>query len=307
MPLLISHFFDCCIRGQLYISEIAQNGNKYENLYLFLEEKYFLEKCGNPKVFAIIPKEKKEIRQQHLGSLLMGETIYPNGEDFGEIIDKQIMDKIKDDNGMGQYDRAFVCASTSVVLQLQAQKDSIMSIGARIKELAITAFYIELILFEEATINLVKNSITSFFDKQHEDDIDSFLGQIDRIYDEYSKAIYYVDLNLNYPSSQSSISMLRTAFNIEALVQTMEKSKDHLQNSFEVKSSIKDRFESRVLNLILLFLTVLQGVYIVFPMLFESNKAIDRKKVIGIGLVTLIVLIFVMIGKLNRKRKKRRA
>lgn len=67
----------------------------------------------------MIPKEKNCLNKKQLGAVLLSETIYEEGEDFGEFTDAEILKLTNSETGMGQYSRAFVVAHTNVLLDFE--------------------------------------------------------------------------------------------------------------------------------------------------------------------------------------------
>lgn len=146
-PFLLSHFLDNIVRNQLMV--IEENGEAV-NLYAYMQEKWGLNASGTPKSYEMIPKEKNCLNKKQLGAVLLSETIYEEGEDFGEFTDAEILKLTNSETGMGQYSRAFVVAHTNVLLDFE--KDLRGTIQARMYNAAFTCFYVELLMFEEAAL-----------------------------------------------------------------------------------------------------------------------------------------------------------
>ncbi len=250
-PFLISHLMDNVIRNQLLLRE----GNVWRNLFDYLKNRFGLVKRGSAKIFVTIPKDRSCLKDSQIASLLAAETIYPDGEELGGIIDEEILAPIQSRVGMGQYDRAFVCAYTNVLLQFCP--DFCACIRDRLCEEAITLFYIELILFEEAAIHIADNEIIAAFSMHGEFSPVEFLKKVDSIYDSYSKTIDFWDIQVNYPTSQKSIHMLRQAFQIHEQLEYMKRNQEQLQTVFDTKCDLIDRKESRRMDMSLAILSIL--------------------------------------------------
>jgi len=135
-PFLLSHFMDNVIRNHIYF----RDGNQDINLFNYLEE-LGIHKRGTAKLFVTIPQEKgaeNGLKNEHIASLIMSETIYPDGEELGTVIDEKILEITTSEKGMGQYNRAFVCAHTNVLMQFIGK--SFNSVSDRMSELAVTFF-----------------------------------------------------------------------------------------------------------------------------------------------------------------------
>lgn len=249
-PFLISQLLDNIIRNQVTVDI----DGKQINLFDYLNTTYGIVRRGTPKSFVVIPKEKTCLRNSQLASLLASETIYPDGETYGEIIDSEIVSAAKSELGMGQYSRAYVAAYTNVVLQFNS--DSYLTLRERLYEESITLFYIELILFEEASIHIADREIIKLFTSANVANPVDFLEHVDRIYDDYSKTIDFWDIQVNYPTSQKSIDMLRSAFKIDKKLEYMKRNQEQLQVVFNTKCDIIDRKDSKRIDKSLALLSV---------------------------------------------------
>ena len=265
-PFLLSHLLDNTIRNQILICvddfDKSNKKEKYINLYDFLESYLGIYKRGSPKTFINLPYEKDKMECCELASLLMSETIYSNDEELGRFIDQDIMKIVESENGMGQYDRGFVAAATNVLLYFAPILRT--SIEERILEEAITAFYIELLTLEEAATEIANNSIIKLLTNVSYVEINDFLQETHLIFNKYVKTMVFWDVKMNYPSSKKSMTMLRTAFEIEENIKNFEKNQKELRNLFETKRDIIDRMESTMLNYIILFLTLIQGIQLFY-------------------------------------------
>ena len=250
-PFLVSHLFDNVIRNQILVEAQGQLLNFYE----YIKAEYDLIKRGTPKIFSIFPCSKSRLTDSQLASLLFCETIYPDGEVFGSIIDEDLLAITGSETGMGQYDRAFVCAYTNAIFQFSECFAG--SVPDRLCEASITLFYVELILFEEAAIQIADRAIINLFTYRDSDDPVDFLAKVDAIYDDYTKTIDFWDTKVNYPSSQKSIDMLRKAFRIRGQLEEMKRNQEQLQITFQTKSDMVDRIEAKRMNTSLAILSVL--------------------------------------------------
>ena len=308
-PFLLSHLLDNTIRNQILICvddfDKSNKKEKYINLYDFLESYLGIYKRGSPKTFINLPYEKDKMECCELASLLMSETIYSNDEELGRFIDQDIMKIVESENGMGQYDRGFVAAATNVLLYFAPILRT--SIEERILEEAITAFYIELLTLEEAATEIANNSIIKLLTNVSYVEINDFLQETHLIFNKYVKTMVFWDVKMNYPSSKKSMTMLRTAFEIEENIKNFEKNQKELRNLFETKRDIIDRMESTMLNYIILFLTLIQGISIILPMIFGgTNFPINQIYGVGIFTFSFIVYIFARKYRLRKIFKNRK-
>ena len=250
-PFLLSHLMDNVISNQLMLYD----GDRQINVYDYLYKYYGIIKRGTPKIFVVIPKSRDCLSESQVASLFASETIYPDGENFGKIVDPEILGIAASEYGMGQYDRAFVGAYNNVVLEFCPDfRDTLLN---RMGEEAITLFYIELILYEEAAIHIADQEIIRLCTCDSISDPVDFLSRVDAIYDDYSRTIDFWDIQVNYPTSQKSIEMLRTAFRIKYQQECMHRNQEQLQTVFNTKCDIIDRRDSRRMNSSLAVISVL--------------------------------------------------
>lgn len=251
-PFLVSHLFDNVISNR---AVVISDGEEAVNFYDYIERHYGCIRRGTPKIFAVFPADRHTLSDSQMASLLACETIYPAGENFGKIIDRDIVAAVESPTGMGQYDRAFVCAYRNAVLQFS--KDFSGSLRERLFEESITLFYVELILFEEAAIHMADRGIMDLFSSEDARDPVAFLERVDAIYDAYSGTIDFWDARVNYPTSQKSIAMLREAFAIREQLEDMRRNQKQLKTVFETKCDLIDRKDSRRMDVSLAILSAL--------------------------------------------------
>jgi len=294
-PFLLSHFMDNVIRNHIYMLD---DNNEFVSLFNTLE-KYGIRKRGTSKIFATIPQSKNCLTNAQIASLIMSETIYSSDEDLGAVIDEEILSISESSKGMGQYDRAFVCVHTNVFIQFCENFHA--TVMARLHEEAITFFYIELLVLEEAAIQILEHNIVACLSEVKAMSPKKFLARTLHIHRQYAKTIEFWDIQVKYPSSRKSVSMIRTAFKINEQLERLNRDSEELKIVFEAQRDIMDRTEASMLNYIILFLTLIQGLSIVAPALFFGDEFISPNKIIG---STMIVTIVVLYGLLKRIRRK---
>jgi len=250
-PFLLSHYMDNVIKNQL---QILHNGI-WLNIFEFFRLEYHLTKRGTPKIYAVIPNEKSCLAENQLASLLAAETIYPDGENFGNIIDRDILAAVTSATGMGQYDRGFFCAYTNVMLQFSP--DLFCSLQERIAEESIALFYTELLLLEEAAIKIADDSMIGLLSVDRVEDPVLFLQEAEKIYNHYSGTIPFWDVQVNYPTSRKSMQMIREAFQIPQMLEQMQRTREHMQTVFDTTSEMIDRKDSIRVNSSLTIISML--------------------------------------------------
>lgn len=292
LPFLLSHFLDNVIRNQLMV----RKNDNWVNFYEMINIDFGLIKRGSPKAFVNIHKDRSELSDNILSSLLFLETIYAEDEGMGCIVDKDILQLLGDKNGLGQYKYASVYAYSNIVLQISSKFSS--TVYDRIASESITLFYIELVLFEESAICITNEQITDFFSQKQNRLPNNALRTINRIFKDYSKTIEFWDIQVNYPSSKKSLKMIRDAFGIEGLLKRLERNQNQLQQLFETQRDILDRIEASMLNYIVLTLTLLQLVTILLPFVFTTPELITSPKAFVFSGMAVVLIVFSLAKRL---------
>ena len=305
-PFLLSYLLDNVVRNQLMVA--TQDGMK--NLYEHMLENWSLKISGTPKSYVTIPKDKESLDSQQLAALLMSETIYEEGEDFSKIVDKGIIQIVEEPNGMGQYDIAYVGVTLNTFIQFYPSYSG--SMQYRLFWNSVTAFYIELILFEEAAVTRFNRSLVELMSDANKDLPEAFLEKNRGITNEYLRSVEFWDVQLNYPSSQRSIKMIREAFNENDLLSRMERYQTQVQNIFEINRELVDREAEKAekksndnMNFILFVLTIVSTISAIYGIVdciinYTHENPIQNVFPIITNLIVIIVMIAIYLYK---KRK----
>ena len=152
-------------------------------------------------------------------------------------------------------DGLYLLGLADVVLQFSP--DFKGSVRQRLEEESITLFYMELILLEEAAIHIADREIIKLFSSNSITEPIEFLKKVDVIYDDYCKTTDFWDIQVNYPTSQKSIDMLRNAFHIKDQLEFMQRNQSQLQTVFDTKCDIIDRRDSKRMDVSLAIISVL--------------------------------------------------
>lgn len=177
------------------------------------------------------------------GAVLLSETIYEEGEDFGEFTDAEILKLTNSETGMGQYSRAFVVAHTNVLLDFE--KDLRGTIQARMYNAAFTCFYVELLMFEEAALTCFNKELIDLMAEVMRIEPTEFLTRARTITNRYLNTVDFWNVSVNYPSSQKSLQMIRKSFLIDDLKEKMEYNQKQVGNIFDINREIVDRQEAK--------------------------------------------------------------
>lgn len=240
--LVLTQLLDSVSRNQLNIE--CPDG--LENLYQYLKRELDIEKRGTAKSFITLPQNRNTVDDDLLASILFCETHYAENESLGTVADNVIVEKLKSEHGIAQYNYACVYAHTNVVIQMS---DTLVgSIAERITRESITLFYIELILFEEAAIQIANHRIVNFLTQLDDYVPSSVLKQINAIVSDHVRTIEFWDIQMNYPSSKKSVDDIREAFHIQKELELIERNKAQLLTIYQTRSDIIDRKEAAILS-----------------------------------------------------------
>lgn len=308
-PFLVSHLMDNVIRNQVTVL----SDGRWINLYEHLKTRFSITKRGTPKIYVVLPVDRACLKTSQIASLLASETIYPDAEEYGQIIDPEILQIAGSEQGMGQYDRAFICAYTNVMLQFSP--DLRATLRDRMCESSIALFYIELILFEEAAIGIADRRMVELFTSAAMEDPVDFLRRVDRINDSYTNTVDFWDVQVNYPTSQRSMRMLRSAFRIEEKLEALRRDQEQLQTVFDTKCDIIDRQEAKrmerslaVLSVLAIFSAWIDGhdylatwTDLLPPALIQILQKALFAAILFIGITTAIRLF----GNRNKRKKRK--
>lgn len=291
--LLISQLLDSVSRNQLSIIADENNPEHTINFYSYLAQ-FKIYKKGSAKAFLTIPKKKKDVPDDLLASLLFCETFYNDGEMLGKVVDKEITGLLSDEQGIAQYNYASVYTYSNILLQMSESLSG--SLTTRIVKESVTLFYIELLLFEEAAINIANDEIIKFLTNLDEYSPKVVLRSINVIVSEHVKSIDFWDIQMNYPSSKKSIDDIRKAFKIENLRDIIERNLKQLLMIYDTRSDIIDKTESSILSTIGAVLTILSVISLIM----------DPSQWKSLGIAGFIVGLFIVLKSLLFKRALKR-
>lgn len=298
----ITQYLDNVSRHQIVIS---RNGEEM-NLYEFLDKGFSITKSGNPKSFITVA-DGYPITKGILASILFGETYYPSEEGMGNIKDREIL-QIIDQGGSGQYEYAQIYAYRNVMIQIT--KNFGWTISERLKQETITAFYIEMILMHEAAVSQANSHVMTLLtdNSSNYKSKNYYLNIINHINIEYSKSIMFWDTEMNYPSSQKSVDMIKEAFNHKSLMDTYNRNIEFINFMVDIQANIMENSESSTLNFIVLVLTVLQIIssFSAFYGISDGLSNVTLLKGLSIGLTIILpfLILYLIKRKVSRKMIK---
>lgn len=235
---LITQLLDSVSRNQLYVK--IDEG--YRNLYGYLYSRFKIRKKGVARNFLTVMDRRDNIQDDLLASMLFCETLYEDGECLGKVVDEEVVAILSSRNGNAQYNYATVYTYRNILLQMS---DSFQGkLYDRIYMESVTLFYIELILFEEAAIEIANDEIIRFLGTIDDYSPRNALKKINTVLSEHLKSIEFWNIQVNYPSSQKSIDDIRTAFHMDETRKMIGRNQKELQMIYEMRSDIVDKAEA---------------------------------------------------------------
>ena len=275
--LLITQLLDSTSRNQINVL----NKGESLNFYKYLETEFGIEKKGSAKSFLTIPQNRKEVPQDFLASVLFAETLYEEGEVLGKVVDKDIWKLLSSPYGIAQYDYATVYTFKNVVVQMSQSFQGDMA--SRLAMESVTLFYIELILFEEAAIEIANEEIVKFLVNINQYTHRNVLKSVNQILTTHVKSIEFWDIQVNYPSSVASINNIRNAFGIGKLRAAFQRNKEEILTIYNMRSDIVDKAEANFIALIGSIFTIVSVINFILE---PKNHLVF----ISFGLFVLVLL-----------------
>lgn len=294
MTAEISTLSDCVTRSEVLVSK---DGIHFEDFYKYLAREYGFIRKGNPKIFITIHENPESINKGLVASVLFGEQYFSKESPYGEIVDKEIMEKLNEEYGIAQYSYAKAYVHKNVLLQISPGFPS--DINELLYLEGMSLFYIEMLLFEEAAIVINNDKILNFLLNEKKITIGRRLNQIYEINAEYARTLEFREMLLNYPTSSSSMKHIRTAFGTEELAERLAKNKSVLQNIFDAQRDIANTRESSILNILALIITLLT----IGSFLTAENFSLPGLIIISAFIVLYLIvkrLYFARVGKRDR-------
>ena len=270
-------------------------------------ESFGLEVHGTRRnvVFSSAPMEATEL----LNSLASEST------PMGNIIGESFIEASK--NNIAQYDTAEVFLSENTFIEIF--DDYRIDLSERIDYQCVELFFLELILFQDAAISRVCDHINDRidFEKQNLSSKREF-SDLDDLVFESAYAIRFWDIDqFLFPTVRISAKKIAECFGLSRQMEKYNQSMEILEKLISIRDSKIDETESKLLNSLVLLLTIVQ----VLPSFFEVVRAIISSSVTANDIVSVLVscgtsaailVIYVIIKKIkinkrfrmNRKLKK---
>ena len=298
---------------------------RYINLNDYLREHFGLYQCGNGKALLCmsdIPKDTMElanmtgITDPETGKNITTETGRAISQEFLNILACETYQSVHQDffirnNSLIElatknhsiYDYYETYMSENMVAFVL--KDFPDNLSERMELTATYIFIVELVLFQNTTLNKLNNNVSAAL--SHEGDVS--YDYIDGLYRDYAKTIkFWNSNNFKYYGTQQEAEQIKNAFENEDLRDQYNEQQEFLEHMVDVKSARAEERNGMIINIFASILAVIQiqdFAVRILGMLYErmgmpmeeATSTFDVTIIGGGGLFVIILAI------LSRKKR----
>ena len=284
---------------------IYDEKSKVVNINDYMKNKFGLDQCGKTKTLLSIsnyPEDSMELE------CMLGSEVYKTFVDdniYYKLNSKELTEKSKDN--FSQYNFYDIYASkSSVVYVLNTFSDNLI---LNIQDEVPILFIMEIIMFQEASVLRTNNRIT----EQLSQNGSVSLKFIENLYKEFGKTIrFWNKYVFKYETVQNLAVKLNNAFETQNTLDEYHKNQEFLEHIVSLRDIQSSNRESKILNFIVLILTLIQVIPVVMQFidwLFKTNfnpiNIFDPKYLLSLSTI-LILIIILLIKKRRDKNNKRR-
>lgn len=304
-----SQLEDQLCQGYLQIREEGAKDEKgfycYQNVNVYLREKYGLLACGKGKSFVCLSK-KPEDKREFL-NILSAETYNSMHQDF-HIQYQELLEQAESSKAIYDYYEAYM--TEEVVAFLLYDYDQIKP-EDRMELTATYVFIIELVIFQNTALNKMTIKISNAFLREG----DVSYQYISKLYRDYAKTIkFWQSNNFKYYGTQKEAEQIRKAFENDELRQSYYEQQDFLEHMVDIENAQTERRNGTVINVAATVLAIIQvqdymvglleRFYENFDIAIESASSTFDVMVIGGGGLILLVM-YILSRKRQYVRKKK--
>ena len=218
------------------------------------------------------------------------------------VCEQELIGKVKDpyfkqlaSNDIAQYDSAEIYASETCLIEIAKtfEHDYLKRMNNHI----FTLFVVELIVFQDASVTTLNNSVDAEIDRQRKNPaINGSIAIIEKLLNETAGSLQFWDVRkFKYPTAEQLAINIADAFRIQKMHDTYERNKDKLEQLINVKTlklSEKDNKMTSNLLLLLALIQVIPTLYLVFTAFITGGY--DVMKIYS-GLASTITVFVVWI------------
>ncbi len=288
----LTYLFDQSSRDGIVILE---NGSSHD-LNDYLLDHHSLIKCGTNRTFTNL-SDKPSL--EYLKYLLSNEVFQSELTKKSTLCSTEIT--IAAERDIAQFTFSEIYAYDTSVVQID--KDYRDNYAERRYAECLTIFIIEFLQFQEATVSRVNFKVSEELEKQDDFKIQVIL----KINQEFARSIKFWNINIYvYPTTQKIVEKIAKTFELDQNMRVFNDNKNVLEHLIATHSVISSERENKMLNYIVLFLTLTQ----VIPVYYGILKFLSENTTIKINLshvlmfVTIIAIIGILKFRFNKKLRE---
>ena len=278
---------------------IYDESNKMININDFMKNKFKLERCGEAKTLLSLSNKPKDSLE--FNCMLASET-YKSFADDGHYyrLTSEEIEKASKDN-FSQYDFYEIYAYKSAVIYILKTfgDNDILNIQDEIPIL----FIMELIMIQSASVLRTNNEIIEQLSKGGT----VSLRFIENLYKEFGKTIRFWNKDVfKYVTVQNISSKINEAFDTKNITEEYYKNQDFLEHIVNLRDIQDSNKESKILNIIVLILTIVQVIPIIIEFVnwFFSLNIKNFGFIYWVDLSILLLILVILLLKKRIEKKK---
>lgn len=300
---LKNEFSPTHIQDQLSTDNIyIYDGEQRIHVDKYMMNKYGFERCGTAKNLISISNKPED--EMEFKCMLSSETYKPDQTMYYLLDSKEINNLAN--NNFSQYKYYELYASKySVVYILNTFSDDLI---LNIQDEITILYIMELIMFQSASVLRTNNRVIKELSKEGT----VSLKFIEELYREFGKTIKFWNKDIfKYETVQFISTKINDAFETHQIYEEYTKNQQFLEHIVSLKDIQDSNRESKILNIIVLILTIIQVIPLIFNFLswifkFEFNIDISNDKYwFNTSIVLLIIIIVIVRGILVKNKKKK--
>lgn len=266
----------------------------------YMKQEFTLTRCGDTKMLLSLSNKPKDAME--FQCMIASETYKPflDSNQYYQLNSNEI--KEASCNNFSQYEFYELYAYKSVVIYVLHTfgSDDILNVQDEIPIL----FIMEMILFQNASVSRTNNKIVSQLTSN--DTVSLYF--IENLYREFGKTICFWNENVfKYPTVQNIANQINNAFGTKQIIDEYYKNQNHLEHIVNLRDIQISNRESKILNIIVLCLTIVQ----VIPVVIEFLNWLFHLQIPNIHyfylldlIILLVILVLVIIHNKKNKRKR---
>lgn len=229
--------------------DMDENGfYQYMLLDDFLQEKYGLIRCGQGK--NLICMSEKPANDSEFYNILSGE-VYNSVHQSFRIGYPELAECAVNNRAIYDYYETYLTEIVDALI-LYNYEDGLEE---RIPVMATYVFIVELVIFQNTSLNKMTQKVTRALSKDGE----VSLQYIQRLYQDYARSVkFWQRGNFKYFGTQREADRVREAFGNETLRNDYYEQQEFLEHMVELKNAQDEKRSNYVINIVAIILAVVQ-------------------------------------------------